>query len=947
MKNMVKNIFKKSFFVVCLLCFYSVSLTSFSQNLPPVNNFTPSEYQGDNQNWSISQTEDEQIFVANNKGLLNYNGEDWTLYPSPNESIIRSVHAVGQTVYTGCYKDFGVWNENDKGIYEYQSLVNQYQLELEEDEQFWKIVSLDQFIIFQSLNNIYFYNTSEGIINKVEGIDSLFKLFVLDNNIYYSVPTEGIYKIENGQSKMVNNHPIFKDNIVINLYEVNNELLVQTDKKGIYTLEDEPQLWGNTNRDFIASLAVYNSLQTTSGYLVLGTISNGVIFLNNNGEITYHINQNKGLNNNTVLNVFEDANENIWLALDYGISSINLSLPIRIYRDGSGNVGTVYTSTVHRDTLYLGTNQGLFFKAQNNASNDFKLIKNSNGQVWSLFKKDGDLFCGHNDGAFLVENRELNPILNLTATWCFKSIPNRPNLLLLGTYNGLSVIEKIDSTWKFRNTIEGFQISSKFVEFFNSNELLINHEYKGVFHLKIDDDYTKVLFNFKHNEIDKGLYSSIAKLDDRILYAYDQGIFHLDRKESKFIKDTVLSNLSFNQENYSSGKLITNNSNSLWTFTNKGINYISPSKLSSEYQSLFIPIPSHVRNAMIGYENMTKLKDNTFLFGNSQGYLIFNLDEFENTKEPFTFSLDQVSVNSLDHSSEFLQLDKEVSLKNESNNLQFYFSSPLFDRLYETEYQYRLLGQSKLWSDWSTANMAKFSNLPFGDYTFEARAKRGTLLSEQTIQFPFSIQRPFLLSNLMIAVYILGFILLSLLVHNFYKQYYKKQKKKLDKENERLLEINKLEAEQKLMNIKNEKLEQDIESKNRELAISTMSLIKKNEFLNSIKSELKKLTKESSGIQRILRIIDKNLNNTDDWKFFEEAFNNADKDFLKKIKAKHPALTPNDLRLCAYLRLNLSSKEIAPLFNISIKSVEVKRYRLRKKMDLDRETSLTNYILEV
>ena len=149
------------------------------------------------------------------------------------------------------------------------------------------------------------------------------------------------------------------------------------------------------------------------------------------------------------------------------------------------------------------------------------------------------------------------------------------------------------------------------------------------------------------------------------------------------------------------------------------------------------------------------------------------------------------------------------------------------------------------------------------------------------------------------------------------------------------------------MNIKNEKLEQDIESKNRELAISTMSLIKKNEFLNSIKSELKKLTKESSGIQRILRIIDKNLNNTDDWKFFEEAFNNADKDFLKKIKAKHPALTPNDLRLCAYLRLNLSSKEIAPLFNISIKSVEVKRYRLRKKMDLDRETSLTNYILEV
>ena len=97
----------------------------------------------------------------------------------------------------------------------------------------------------------------------------------------------------------------------------------------------------------------------------------------------------------------------------------------------------------------------------------------------------------------------------------------------------------------------------------------------------------------------------------------------------------------------------------------------------------------------------------------------------------------------------------------------------------------------------------------------------------------------------------------------------------------------------------------------------------------------------------MIKIIDKNLNNTDDWKMFQEAFNNADKKFLNKIKAKHPELTPNDLRLCAYLRLNLSSKEIAPLLNISPRSVEVKRYRLRKKMILPHDANLTHYILEV
>jgi len=116
--------------------------------------------------------------------------------------------------------------------------------------------------------------------------------------------------------------------------------------------------------------------------------------------------------------------------------------------------------------------------------------------------------------------------------------------------------------------------------------------------------------------------------------------------------------------------------------------------------------------------------------------------------------------------------------------------------------------------------------------------------------------------------------------------------------------------------------------------------------LNSIKSELKEKN-DTINLKPVIKIIDKNLNNTDDWKFFQEAFNNADKDFLKKIKSKHPDLTPNDLRLCAYLRLNLSSKEIAPLLNISPRSVEVKRYRLRKKMNLDHDYSLTNYILEI
>lgn len=163
-----------------------------------------------------------------------------------------------------------------------------------------------------------------------------------------------------------------------------------------------------------------------------------------------------------------------------------------------------------------------------------------------------------------------------------------------------------------------------------------------------------------------------------------------------------------------------------------------------------------------------------------------------------------------------------------------------------------------------------------------------------------------------------------------------------------MLEIKELENEQELMRLRNEQLSQDVDSKSRELAVSTMSLNSKNELLAFIKEDLKKTAQsDTSNIKSVISTINKNITEEDSWKVFREAFDNVDKDFLKRVKQMHPSLTPNDLRLCAYLRMNLSSKEIAPLLNISVRSVEIKRYRLRKKMDLTHEQGLVEHILTV
>jgi DNA-binding CsgD family transcriptional regulator len=371
---------------------------------------------------------------------------------------------------------------------------------------------------------------------------------------------------------------------------------------------------------------------------------------------------------------------------------------------------------------------------------------------------------------------------------------------------------------------------------------------------------------------------------------------------------------------------------------------MAPSALSSELKLNNVPLSETLPKGLTGYENISHLSEDKFLIGAASGYVIIDFNRFK--EKTTSVNINDITISDQDINEKKVKLNESGEFENNYNNIEFSFSVPDYDKYLDTEYQFQLEGIDNHWSRWTKTPTATYKYLPFGNYIFKVRAKVGNKLSINEAKYNFKIQRPFLLSNFVIAIYLIALWLFSLLVHNIYKRYYKKQREKLLLKTQQDLELKELENQKQLMEYKNDKLKQDIENKNRELGISTMNLIKKNEFLNNIKKELKSVD-NSKCVKDVVKIIDKNLNNSDDWNLFEEAFNNADKDFLKKIKGLHPSLTSNDLRLCAYLRLNLSSKEIAPLLNISPRSVEVKRYRLRKKMALEHESSLTDYILEI
>ncbi len=931
-------------------CIFSILLSSLvsglvGQELPPIQSFTPQDYQGENQNWAIAQGADNHIYIANNHNLLEYDGVRWKSNPSPNASIFRSVMATDSLLFSGQYMEFGFWKKDNFSNLIYTSISEQLEEPMLEDEEFWNIIVLGDWVLFQSLDRIYSYNVRTHLFKILNMKSTKAQLFKIDDTVYFQGQNLDVYKIENGAPILVIEHQNLKDKNVVGIYKnidailviLENAQFLTTEKNGAFLKEVEAS-------EELKGLNVYCTEKLKDGSYILGTISNGMYQVTADGKLIRSINQRKGLNNNTILSVFQDNDDNLWLGLDNGIGVVNMNSRFHEYLDNLGRLGLVYTSKLVDGNLYLGTNQGLFVKRQN-SEEDFKLIPGTDGQVWNLEFIDDTLFCGHNSGTFVVSGDRATLISTLPGTWGIKVLDESKKFLIQGNYDGVSILKKENGNWIFKNKVDGFDTSSRFFEVLDKTKILVNHEYKGLFRLTLDDSYTKVIKTETHPIMGHG--SSMVKFQDEIVYTSLNGAFTMRTDSFAFRPNTILNKLLFEKAGGISSILLPDEMKGrLWCFTKKGLSYIYPDSFNASLAINSFPIPEFFSKSLgvSGFENLRWLKAEEYLIGVSNGFVLLDAD----MKDEPSYSISITEVAKTGSTADFIKMPltsgQEIGFVD--NSVQFNYSVPQYNKYAEVSYQYRLLGLDNEWGSWSTNASVIFNSLKYGDFQFEVRAKVGNTITANIAKYNFSVKRPWYLSIAALMIYTLGISAIFFMVHKMYKWYYTKKQRTLLELEKKKLKRKKLKTEKELIQVKNDMLQGEIDAKNRELAISTMSIIKKNQFLSAIKEQLNNEEK-SSHIKSIIRTIDRNIENEDDWKFFEEAFNNADKDFLHTLQDKHKELTPNDLRLCAYLRLNLTSKEIAPLLNISIKSVEVKRYRLRKKMNLPHEEGLTDYILSL
>jgi DNA-binding CsgD family transcriptional regulator/heme exporter protein D len=940
---------------VAILLFFAFFSNTIAQETPPLVNFTPQVYKAHQQNWAIDQSADNIIYAANSDGLLEYDGSSWKLYPLPDHQIVRSVlcdkviipdpkkgKALTQNktatnrIYVGGYSEFGYWQESATGQLVYHSLSKKAGFATLKTEEIWHIQKTPDYIYFQSFSRIYRFDGKNLTEIKVPG-NFMFMRYV-HNRLLVQMIGKGLYELNNRTWTPVPGTDALASSIVSSIMPMGTDkILITTTKNGLFIYENgQLRPWNMAIATDLKHNIINKAilLSQDSSYAI-GTIQKGVYIISKEGVLKYHFNKENGLQNNTVLALAVDRRNHLWTGMDKGIDLISISSPVISYQTNDNPLGSTYAAAVWRGDLYVGSNNGVFVKKWKSAE-PFRSIPGLGGQTWSLNVINDQLLCGHNDATYRIEKNGFHKISSVTGGWILLPVKSgNDTLLLQSAYTGLHVYKKDkNKLWSYAYPVKSVPpLPIRQLVQDSDGSFWLAHAYKGLYRTNLTPSLDSAIYWKEYQspqEIPSEFSIELNKKRNKILVR--SGSVYLEPDSAKKLQ-IITTFQSTPDEPFKIREGIREE----WfkVFMNR-VEFYSGSGDKKNFDLTL------VRNG----ETILTLSESYYFFCLDNGYALYN--RLGQTRQLPDNSLPSVRrVSNLRNLSETFAIKSGVTLPEDVRSIRIAYSLPVFGQ--NIQFKYRLKGLTEQWSEWTDQNTVEFTNLDAGSYVFEIRSN----LSNDIASYQFSVTpywRETFWAKLLFWVAV-TVILLALLFYQ--EKRLERHRRKLLEEQEEKLRQQKLSSERKIMEIQNEKLQSEIKNKSQQISNVAINVVRKNEILEEIRDELKQVKLDMGQqlpnihYQKLLNSIERNVAGKEDWQLFEDNFEEIHEQFFKRLRTICPAISPSELRLAACLRMNLSTKEMAPALGISIRGVEIKRYRLRKKLDLGLDSNLVQYMMDI
>lgn len=925
--------------------------------VPPAFNYTPNGYGAGNQNWSVAQGDDGVVYVGNDYGLLSFDAVNWKLYTLPNKLSVKSIfidNSLGEEkIYVGSFEEFGFFRKNNKNELHYHSLkhlIKDYALY---NDEVWTINKMGDDIFFQTFSSYFIYNESSNSVKAFKPFPAPLYFFKVEEKLYAQFIDDHFYKYDGAQFRLLLTRDKLGNDDVVAVLPFHRELLLITSGNGLFSYNP---VSGNlrrfpTNIDReLKSETINRGITLSDSTFVLGTLNNGLYALKTDGKILWRLNRDNGLYNNTVLGLFKDTDQNLWVALDNGLSFIQSLSPLSFFEPQRTRIGMAEDILITKNRLYIATNQGIY--SFDEERNIFQL-PGFNVQSWFLRNFDGQIITGNNTGTSFIENdRNIEISGTSTGGTDMKAVRmyNR-DFLLESTYTALQVyLRNSSGKWIYSHKVADFFDLILRIEFDHSGNIWANHMYKGVYKLRLDEQLRKVVHREFYSVLDSTERPTkpvrAMKLRGRILFTNGKRFYTYDDIEQKIISfdrlNSELPNLADTQN------IVAVNDTSFW--------FIRPEEYTLvSYESKKYRIADRIPFAILNNPPNTG-RGNIYVDEKGVSYFCLNggigkyvYNAFAPSSQSSRPTISRMwSYNRKKDIRNNLDVSRENTIRYAENNLTFEFQYPDFSKK-KFYMECFLENYDSRWTTVASDLTVSYTNLPANNYLLNVRVLNGSGIELSRFSIPFRVKNPLYKSGWAVFAYCLLIASLLLFLIGIYIRAAVKKRNKIfeQQEKERIAQL--ARQEKLIAEMKSEKLENELTYKSKELANASMLIISHEELMNKLKKEILENMKTGKinrfyGIN-LVKMIDNSLSGEDEWALFQQNFDLIHENFFRKLTDKYPALTPGDLRLCALLRLNYSSKDIAKMLNLSLRGVEAARYRLRKKLFLNEEENLHSFII--
>jgi DNA-binding CsgD family transcriptional regulator len=968
--------------ITALICLVIINKTNGQINnsgIPFITHYGIENYGAGTHNLDIAQDSRGVVHVANHYGLISFNGSAWKhITQPPNKTMIRSLAIDSDDrIFAGCQNEFGYIHRSHSGRVSYVSLLDKVPEGMRDFNDIWKVILFENNVLFHSLDYLYIFNRDIGDLTTISS-GSGFQFVAKVSQAIYVVDEEGgLMQLVDGSFLQPlpggNILHALKVSFILPFY--NNRLLIGTIDNGIFIYDGKKlQLWENPLHNFFLENKINNAILLESGLYAIGTVRNGVVIITAEGMPYQHLNRKKGLYSNKVNATYEDHHGNLWLAFDNGIDYVEISSPFSFYGLQNNLEGAVHDIYATPESLYTATTQGLFYVFHDTNVDSFHLAKSFDqssllsNPTYTIDRFDEVLFIGNQHGTYTIEDGTISKISDQEGGWKFIRLDNESRYIVGGTYQGLVLFEKVGKRWLFRHRIKGFNESSR-IMVQDDSLIWVAHGYKGVFKIELAremDSISSLHFYNSRSGFPSDLFISVFKIQNEILFGTERGVYYYDQASDKMKLHHAFSSLLDSTKHVRFLK--EDPKGNIWFIYGydgeDATGYLEP-LLDGSFRKHYTPFQKLRGLHVAGFENIGFFDEQVY-FGIKKGLIHYDPSRIKLYDHSFDVVIDEVTSSkndSLIYGTTGLNSISLAEIVNKPghqdgfkipfrmNAFRFTFSAPFFENQDQIKYSTYLEGYDDEWSAWTGRTIKEYTNLADGRYIFRVKALNVYGNESRIATFHFSVTPPWYRSPAGFSLYIVFAVLMLAGIGKIQSKRFEIATKKLRIQQIKELRVSQaekikimLENENKLILASKEKLES-------ELALNTLNLAQLNEKLIYLREKLTDLQTRSQPdlkktIEAIITDINNTINDEQQWEQFKYYFNQTHQDFLQRLTEQYSDLTSVDIKVAALLRMNLSSKKIASLLNITVRGVEAARLRIRKKIDLDSSESLTDFMIK-